>query len=1786
MSHSEQRPENTGRHASKGGSAIAALFRNVLRGSFPQDTADKRAPDTARTEHPVDGDAKEPPATALDQHDKAAAAHGIDIAQSSVSAGELQRLQESTEELRIGEEPASCTPPLDAELLVLKFASLADRDSPFDARLEALRGVAGEIRVKKLVNVGALWHAISDIAQLAFMEPVDAADAHALDPELRLEARVLVLGVLAELAKGKLPDKSLGTGAVHMRKEMLEIVGMAKGWAEVSLATQSASWASDNALHLTSEPTTWSQRACQWVKLAAAHCYSEDMLSDVLDVAPTEASSALTASIEFLSQIVRAEYPVLDPEEILAVTASLCAKAVQVRPIDNAGVEEVVWIWREPAHLYATLQLLSTVTTYGALSKDVMHPAIMLLCTTVSIASCRKLCCEIVGVLFTSCYMRDTLLAMNYIVRKGNTGLNSLCIFGADSMSPHQAAVNGMVYFITQVMDTGQTALQFGLRTGNCLPVLAKAAESKHADVLRLVYPYVCKIASDTHVETMLPEDWDTLVYIMERTSDYRLQDGGNIKDSDGSKATEADGVFNGDEDVNSDGNGDFNNGVAKEERALMNQLYDDAVAEVVYAFNRIKMQPPKCLVDLLYLLREVLSDEIAQLMLHFIDGDGVLRANETHPLIVLECLMHIYYFDRSRSLPLRRQVVRMLAKCFAESAETSDDIASIPFVISMLEMLHIEEDQEIVESVLEILELSLKKPENAEVLATMLNHVTQAAIEPLYVRQIQQQPPQHPHQYQQHSAPHSSSNTNAGDISPRQLTTSMSSPVLVDSGASDINEKSYSSYTRISCIVKWLLKLFERRIKSSAVSDPVSYSQDGSSIIELTERLLDLLESAHSFPSTQREILGVFLRLHADSTNKLYVLQTGSDTVLDQRLSHYENTRVRLVTNTAAATRRDSESSMFGAIEAEDTGNPSSPTAASAEEIQFPIQRYLTILINILHTSTDIETYHILCRGLSVQLGNTYLFSNCNEQLHTLVVHLITFIRVVLYGQDARTRMSAADKNRMSALTYDLLVGAMHYKGLLRREHEDALIFAFSEGLVVTSSAFVTPQICLHALCVVMLELPGAMVRNLPGILQQLSRIYSAAQITVHLLEFISSVSREPRLYSNFHTQDYMMLFVVAINYIRFHNNQRRRETALPAGGNVPFIGGGGSGGGSGGGTGSGDPRRLSGSGSGDGHPTSPGAQTRARVKDVALNQYVFIMAYQVIDVYYLSLQPTFKAEIVDSLIMGLLQSNYSRTGLDEANAVCLDMILQNYNHSSEDVLALPSVLTIDDLGPVIERSWLQHNAIVTIRAQKAGPMAQIIVRSSSGTTTRLVDLPSEVRKKHAERAEAPVQSPLVSPATESPVSSVGTASGQVLTRARSMSRSRRPHLMGMPGQMMSMPTEANVLPLDSVKRLLLGELLPSSYMSRMAHLPINFGPAPCLAQEFITAYQGLQNIDPPEMLPPRSEAVARSIRVFDNTTTVDTHKVSVAYVGPGQTMEREILLNQQGSPAYWNFLRGLGNITRLSGMRGFSANLDTSGQDSDGRYTIRWRDLIAQLVFHVGTLMPAHKDKHEQIIRKKAHMGNDYVQIVFNESGRSYDFDTIPSQFNYVQIIVTPVDGKIPQHSDAGSWSRSESKNEKIYYDQLYKVKTQVNPNVPFYGPAMEPKLLTLSALPAFVRSVAIHAAILSQVFSSCQKAETSAAEFISPWRARLRTIQRIRLYAQRESAKSAPPPSNNNSNRHHHTSPQASDVSHLSTGSHDNEALEEFGEIVDDPELATTAAEALGYLVKDLNTFYNRT
>ncbi|KAK9393371.1 tuberin [Crotalus adamanteus] len=159
------------------------------------------------------------------------------------------------------------------------------------------------------------------------------------------------------------------------------------------------------------------------------------------------------------------------------------------------------------------------------------------------------------------------------------------------------------------------------------------------------------------------------------------------------------------------------------------------------------------------------------------------------------------------------------------------------------------------------------------------------------------------------------------------------------------------------------------------------------------------------------------------------------------------------------------------------------------------------------------------------------------------------------------------------------------------------------------------------------------------------------------------------------------------------------------------------------------------------------------------------------------------------------------------------------------------------------------------------------------------------------------------------------------------------------------------------------------------------------------------------PLLLP--NETFENSIQLLDQIPPYDTHKIAVLYVGEGQSSnELTILSNEHGSYRYTEFLTGLGKLIELKDCQPdkvYLGGLDVCGED--GQFTYCWHDDIMQAIFHIATLMPT-KDLDKNCCDKKRHLGNDFVSIIYNDSGEDFKLGTIKGQFNFVHVIIKPLD------------------------------------------------------------------------------------------------------------------------------------------------------------------------------------
>jgi tuberous sclerosis protein 2 len=240
----------------------------------------------------------------------------------------------------------------------------------------------------------------------------------------------------------------------------------------------------------------------------------------------------------------------------------------------------------------------------------------------------------------------------------------------------------------------------------------------------------------------------------------------------------------------------------------------------------------------------------------------------------------------------------------------------------------------------------------------------------------------------------------------------------------------------------------------------------------------------------------------------------------------------------------------------------------------------------------------------------------------------------------------------------------------------------------------------------------------------------------------------------------------------------------------------------------------------------------------------------------------------------------------------------------------------------------------------------------------------------------------------------------------------------------------------------------------------------------------------------------VNRFTKSLDRMPVIDIHKVGVLYVAPGQHEEEAILANAHGSPAYTQFLSRLGRLLDLRDQKDvYTGELEAG---TDGDYAYAWWDDIGQIVYHVATLMPTISpdapDAAERRNRKKMHIGNDFVRIVWNDSGAPYAFDTLHTGVQLVNVVIEP-------HSAGTIGAFSSDGHEHEYF----RVSIQGAEGMPRFSPLGECKLVSAGSLPALVRHISLHADWFANVFQATGK-DTLKEDVVTNWRERLRAIRRF--------------------------------------------------------------------------------
>ncbi|KAJ3414143.1 Tuberous sclerosis 2-like protein [Chytridiales sp. JEL 0842] len=781
-----------------------------------------------------------------------------------------------------------------------------------------------------------------------------------------------------------------------------------------------------------------------------------------------------------------------------------------------------------------------------------------------------------------------------------------------------------------------------------------------------------------------------------------------------------------------------------------------------------------------------------------------------------------------------------------------------------------------------------------------------------------------------------------------------------------------------------------------------------------------------------------------------------------------------------------------------------SSTRSDIATYINIPL--YLEAICKLLSAEPVWAVYSYVLQNIDQQLNNLTLFAGSDTPIQALRAALCAIIADESACSSIRDLPASVKKSDVYLWAFQVLAALMPYRHCFTRPQLEDILSAFQLGLHKWPS---TARFCLQTLTLALTEIPSVMLRHLPNTLMRISRITSSSMAPT-ILEFLSTLARLPGLYVNLSDVELRRIFGMALQHIQ----------------SSPQI-----------------------------TPPTPSQNASAASRSSsATPQYVLQLAYHVVTLWFSSLKMNDRRKYVSFIIKSLLSQGLkvdaSTDTLDENLELVLDVLVLN---SYVDCTSSPGSLSAlqsnsDNLGDssaMTERSWIMGNGIVTVKSGKVSGWAEVLIRRPSGSLSFWIKL--ENRPRTAELMSSVDIHATVEFAARELVdddkndeselseqeSNLLQVQRQNAGRSGSVDSSLLPTVSAsVDGQTLDglASTEKDLrLRSQSLSKMLSNPELkaPSSTTTRKrsflqpgnaSMLPMD--PSFILMQ--LTPYPSLQSSNIPILLP-SDDAVSRALKILDRTPVVDLHKIGVIYLGPGQSIETDILSNTHGSQLYTRFLHSLGRLFHLSdavSLGIYTGGLDTSTDAIDGKVGIVWEDHASgtQMMFHVTTLMPTNLAHDPQCSLKKRHIGNDFVVIAFDESGLdTFNFNTLPGQFNFVNIVVKPIDSFTIAPEDETESAGGKDKASNDFDRRWFYVETRVRDDLdlPNLSVLSDGRVVCGRELAGVLRRAALHANMLALVVA---QSGAGGGMFTSNARERLRQIKRIGERVKKGAAGSA--------------------------------------------------------------------
>ncbi|KAJ8945060.1 hypothetical protein NQ314_009327 [Rhamnusium bicolor] len=317
------------------------------------------------------------------------------------------------------------------------------------------------------------------------------------------------------------------------------------------------------------------------------------------------------------------------------------------------------------------------------------------------------------------------------------------------------------------------------------------------------------------------------------------------------------------------------------------------------------------------------------------------------------------------------------------------------------------------------------------------------------------------------------------------------------------------SEYCDIKCLVAGLIGVFTYKI----------HKLPSSQAIKIYKMLVNFLEMHYSRPKifencsqVRQMIFDCFLKMRADS---LYHL--GYPEANHLKCSPYLCVIYRSI----------------------DRGPLGSPPPQSPAITQQPpctvtyvsLRRAFKVFISCLKLERDWDVLSLVLREMTKGLQNKSLIlsKHGNNELDLLVDVLCAMItdRSLNLPESLNVKVSKPDFHAFVLL---VLVNLASYHNYLDQMHQQKMIRCLMR--CTNSTGPRSPKHCIAALTICTLEMREVMVKLLPEVLLNLSKISATVHIAIPVLEFLSTLTQLPMVFANFVADQYMAVFAISLPY------------------------------------------------------------------------------------------------------------------------------------------------------------------------------------------------------------------------------------------------------------------------------------------------------------------------------------------------------------------------------------------------------------------------------------------------------------------------------------------------------------------------------------------------------------------------------------------------------------------------------------------------------------------------------